>query len=206
MTTATLEDKLRTRAFELGFGQVRITCATLPGQVGARLDQSVADGFHGSMDWLAETAPRRRSPDAMWTGARSAITLAILTQDARDRLFGGLGMAWLLSRWRLPVAALVLGAVVWLLFPRIVAWGVHGHGTKLGAAMYLPWLVGWALRVLDGRSWRAVGMTGLLLGLQLLRVHVQITSEFDRVSVTIETFSRSASAWLCLAASAIPGL
>ena len=77
MTTATLENRLRTRALELGFGQVRITRATLPAQVGARLDQAVADGFHGSMDWLAETAPRRRSPDAMWTGARSAITLAM---------------------------------------------------------------------------------------------------------------------------------
>ena len=90
MTTATLEDELRTRAFELGFGQVSITPATLPPQVGARLDQSVADGFHGSMDWLAETAQRRRSPDAMWTGARSAITLAILSPQDRDRLMGGL--------------------------------------------------------------------------------------------------------------------
>ncbi|MCP4572414.1 MAG: YfhO family protein [bacterium] len=90
-------------------------------------------------------------------------------------LFGGLGMAWFLSRWRLPVATLVLGGVLWLLLPKVVAWGVHGHGTKLGAAMYLPWIVGWAWRVLDGGGARAVGMTGLLLGLQLLRGHVQIT-------------------------------
>ena len=90
-------------------------------------------------------------------------------------LFGGLGMAWLLGRWKLPLGAVLLGAVAFLLFPRIVAWGVHGHGTKLGAAMYLPWILGWALRVLDGRGWRAVGMTGLLLGLQLLRSHPQIT-------------------------------
>lgn len=90
-------------------------------------------------------------------------------------LFGGLGMAWLLGRWKLPLGAVLLGAVAFLLFPRIVAWGVHGHGTKLGAAMYLPWILGWALRVLDGRGWRAVGMTGLFLGLQLLRSHPQIT-------------------------------
>jgi hypothetical protein len=90
-------------------------------------------------------------------------------------LFGGLGMAWLLSRWKLPLGAVVLGALIWILFPRVVAWGVHGHGTKLGAAMYLPWIVGWSLRVLDGHKWRAVGMTGLLLGLQMLRGHPQIT-------------------------------
>ncbi len=90
-------------------------------------------------------------------------------------LFGGLGMAWLLSRWKLPFAALVLGAVIWLLFPKVVAWGVHGHGSKLGAAMYLPWIVASVWRVLDGHGWRAVGMTSLFLGLQLLRGHVQIT-------------------------------
>ncbi|MFO7609873.1 MAG: hypothetical protein R6X35_11885, partial [Candidatus Krumholzibacteriia bacterium] len=100
---------------------------------------------------------------------------APLTWLLAHLLFGGLGMAWLLSRWKLPVAALLAGAVAWLLLPKVVAWGVHGHGSKLGAAMYLPWIVGWAWRVLDGRGARAVAMTGLLLGLQLLRGHVQIT-------------------------------
>ncbi len=90
-------------------------------------------------------------------------------------LFGGLGMAWLLSRWKLPFAALVLGAVIWLLFPKVVAWGVHGHGSKLGAAMYMPWIVASVWRVLDGHGWRAVGLTSLFLGMQLLRGHVQIT-------------------------------
>ncbi len=90
-------------------------------------------------------------------------------------LFGGLGMAWLLSRWKLPFGALVLGAVIWLLFPKVVAWGVHGHGSKLGAAMYMPWIVAAVWRVLDGKGWRAVGLTALFLGLQLLRGHVQIT-------------------------------
>ena len=114
-------------------------------------------------------------PSVVFNFLQGSLGFPPLTWLFAHLLFGGLGMAWLLSRWRLPLGALVLGAVVWLLFPRIVAWGVHGHGTKLGAAMYLPWIVGWALRVLDGRSWRAVGMTGLLLGLQLLRGHPQIT-------------------------------
>jgi len=94
-------------------------------------------------------------------------------------LFGGLGMMWLLSRWKLPTAALLMGAVIFLMFPKVVAWSVHGHGSKLGAAMYLPWVVGWALRVQDSDTWarqlRAVGVLGLLMGLQFLRGHVQIT-------------------------------
>jgi hypothetical protein len=44
MTTATLEDRLRSRARELGFAQARITRATLPGHVGERLEQAVGDG------------------------------------------------------------------------------------------------------------------------------------------------------------------
>lgn len=94
-------------------------------------------------------------------------------------LFGGMGMIWLLSRWRLPTAALLLGAVVFLLFPKVVAWGVHGHGSKLGAAMYLPWIVAWLFKLQSTPDWprqlRAVAMLGLLLGLQFLRGHVQIT-------------------------------
>jgi epoxyqueuosine reductase len=78
MTTAPLEDRLRSPCPRTG---VRAGCA-LPvppcrAQVGERLEQAVGDGHHGSMEWLADTAERRRSPDAMWTGARSAITLAM---------------------------------------------------------------------------------------------------------------------------------
>lgn len=114
-------------------------------------------------------------PSVIFNFLQGTLGFPPLTWLLGHLLFGGLGMAWLLSRWRLPLGAVLLGTVAFLLFPRIVAWGVHGHGTKLGAAMYLPWIVGWALRVLDGGRWRAVGMTGLLLGLQLLRGHPQIT-------------------------------
>ena len=75
--TASLEDRLRARAAALGFDAVRITRASLPHEAGERLGQFVADGFHGGMDWLADTAQRRRSPDAMWPDARSAIVLAM---------------------------------------------------------------------------------------------------------------------------------
>ena len=75
--TASLEDRLRARATGLGFDAVRITRASLPHEAGERLEQFVSDGFHGGMDWLADTAQRRRSPDAMWPDARSAIVLAM---------------------------------------------------------------------------------------------------------------------------------
>jgi len=114
-------------------------------------------------------------PTTVFNFLQNQIRFVPLTWMLGHLLMGGLGMAWLLSRWKLPLGFLVLGAVIWLLFPKVVAWGVHGHGSKLMASMYLPWIVGWALKILDGGGRRAVGMTGLLLGLQILSGHVQIT-------------------------------
>ena len=114
-------------------------------------------------------------PAVVFNFLQDSLGFGPLTWMLAHLLLGGVGMAWLLSRWKLPTACLMLGVVIWLLFPKVVAWGVHGHGSKLGAAMYLPWITGWALRVLDGAGRRAVAMVGLLLGLQFLRGHVQIT-------------------------------
>lgn len=90
-------------------------------------------------------------------------------------LFGGLGMWWLLGRLGIAWPGRLLGAVVWLWSARLVAWAVHGHGTKLGAEMYLPWLVGLVWLILTSGGLRPVAMAALLLGLQLLRGHVQIS-------------------------------
>ncbi len=113
-------------------------------------------------------------PSVVFNFLQNALGFVPLTWMFGHLLFGGLGMVWLLRRWNLTRAEVLLGALIWLLFPKVVAWGVHGHGSKLGAAMYLPWIVGWTLRILDGRGLRAVAMTGLLLGVQLLRGHIQI--------------------------------
>lgn len=114
-------------------------------------------------------------PSIVLTFLQQKMNFPPMTWLLAHLFFGGLGMAWLLSRWKLPVGALLLGSLIWLMAPKIVAWSVHGHGTKVGAAMYLPWIVGWVWKVLDGKGALAIGMTGLLLGLQLLRGHVQIT-------------------------------
>ncbi len=90
-------------------------------------------------------------------------------------LFGGLGVWWLLGRWNVPWPARLLACLAFLWFARTVAWGVHGHGSKLGAAMYLPWLVGLTWEVLARGKLRAAALAALLLGLQFLRGHVQIS-------------------------------
>jgi len=74
-------DRLRrwldTAAAEAGFASLHITEATLPDSVAARLAEFLAAGHQGDMSWLAETAPRRAAPRAMWPQARSAIILTM---------------------------------------------------------------------------------------------------------------------------------
>lgn len=113
-------------------------------------------------------------PSVLFDFLQTRLGFPPLTWLLGHLLFGGLGMAWLLRRWGLSQGTILLGVAIWLLFPKVAAWGVHGHGSKLGAAMYLPWLVGWSLRIMDRGRWSSAGMLGLLLGLQLLRGHIQI--------------------------------
>lgn len=43
----------------------------------ARLERFIADGAHGDMDWLADTAARRGAPAALWADVRSVIMLGM---------------------------------------------------------------------------------------------------------------------------------
>ena len=72
-----LQDRIRREAASLGFDLCRFTHAQLPSTIGERLEQAVGDRHHAGMQWLADTLARRKSPQAMWPGARSAIMLAM---------------------------------------------------------------------------------------------------------------------------------
>jgi epoxyqueuosine reductase len=75
--TDTLRSKIAEEAKALGFNAVRFTSADAPAGTGDALDQFLAEGRHGDMSWLAETAARRKSPRALWPEARSVIVLAM---------------------------------------------------------------------------------------------------------------------------------
>ncbi len=73
----TIEERIRERARMQGFDAVGIAPARLPEDEGRRLEEFVSLGLHGTMDWMAETLPRRRDPTGMWPQARSAIVCAM---------------------------------------------------------------------------------------------------------------------------------
>ena len=114
-------------------------------------------------------------PSVVLNFLHDPLGLPPLTWMFAHLVFGALGMAFLLRRWGVSPAGRALGGLVWVLSPSVVSWCAYGHGSKLGAAMYMPWIVAGALEVLGGGGRRAVALTALTLGLQLLRGHVQIT-------------------------------
>ncbi len=71
------EDLIRAEALKLGFDTCRFADVTAAWPAGERLMDFVDAGRHGEMGWIDETKERRRHPQAMWDGARSAIMLGV---------------------------------------------------------------------------------------------------------------------------------
>jgi epoxyqueuosine reductase len=70
-----ISETIRAEARALGFDAVRITGAEGPEGGGARLQQFLDDGYHGSMAWMEARASWRADPRIMWPQAKSAIML-----------------------------------------------------------------------------------------------------------------------------------
>ncbi|WP_411289115.1 tRNA epoxyqueuosine(34) reductase QueG [Phenylobacterium sp.] len=80
------EDLIRAEAKALGFDLCRFTDLDDAWPAAGRLAEFVAEGRHGEMGWLADTADRRAHPRAMWGEARSAVVLGINYGPARNPL------------------------------------------------------------------------------------------------------------------------
>lgn len=69
--------ELRGRSHALGFDAFGIADAAsrpdLPGKLAAALER----GWHGEMDWMEQTAPRRKAPQGLWPEARSVIMVGM---------------------------------------------------------------------------------------------------------------------------------
>jgi epoxyqueuosine reductase len=64
-------------AQEEGFDSVGVTTPDAIPQAAPRLREAIAAGRHATMEWLADTAERRGSPDALWPEARAVIMLGM---------------------------------------------------------------------------------------------------------------------------------
>src|SRR5688500_20289048 len=83
---AALRVRLEEKARELGFCAVGFARADAAPASGERLRQWLADGAHGDMIWMEETAERRASPAGLWPEVRSIISLGMSYAPAADPL------------------------------------------------------------------------------------------------------------------------
>lgn len=87
----------------------------------------------------------------------------------------GLGVYLLLREWGVPFLIAAGAGILMMWMPNYVAIGAHGHGSQANAIAYMPFV----LLVWD-RVWRGKDVVFnfsalvILLGLQLLRAHLQI--------------------------------
>src|SRR4029077_10946036 len=70
---AALAEQARAHGFD-AFGVASPGAAP---ELKARLDNFIAEGAHGDMDWLATTAERRASPSVLWPDVHSIIMLGL---------------------------------------------------------------------------------------------------------------------------------
>jgi epoxyqueuosine reductase len=82
-----LKDLIRAEARAAGFDAARVTTPdALDARSGQRLAEFLQAGRHGDMEWMANTAERRRHPNDVWPEARSIVMLGMNYAPAGDPL------------------------------------------------------------------------------------------------------------------------
>jgi epoxyqueuosine reductase len=82
-------ESIRAFAITCGFDAVRFVRAAAADRAGEHLATFLAEGRHGTMEWMARHAERRAAPSALWPEAKSVIVLGANygpTADPRERL------------------------------------------------------------------------------------------------------------------------
>jgi epoxyqueuosine reductase len=72
-----IESRIKAEARALGLAAAGIARLDHDPETARRFDSFIAADLHGDMGWLSLTAARRRSPQALWPEARSAIMVAL---------------------------------------------------------------------------------------------------------------------------------
>ena len=81
-----LAAELKARALAAGFDVCRIAPAAASPETGERLRVWLAQGRHGDMDWMAQTAERRASPTALWPQVEACVMVGVNYAPAGDPL------------------------------------------------------------------------------------------------------------------------
>ena len=83
---ASLKERIRAKAAELGFVACGFARADAAPEAGPGLRDWLAEGRHGGMGWMEARAEERASPHGLWPEARSVIALGMSYAPASDPL------------------------------------------------------------------------------------------------------------------------
>jgi len=84
--TANVKAAIRAQALTLGFDAIGFAAARVSEQARRNLAAYLANGYHGDMGWLADTAARRGDPQVLWPEARSVVVLGLNYAPSGDPL------------------------------------------------------------------------------------------------------------------------
>ena len=83
-----LKTRLIDQALDAGFDVARVTGPGSAEAAAGAFDRFLDHGWHGTMDWLAANAARRRDPRVLWPQARSVVMLGMNYGPGSDPLEG----------------------------------------------------------------------------------------------------------------------
>ena len=89
--------------------------------------------------------------------------------------FGGLGMYSLLKYFKLDGYSSIFGGILYAIMPYMITMTVYGHGSQMMTACYIPWIMLYLFRIYDSDKLLDYIFLSLLISLQLLRAHIQIS-------------------------------
>ncbi|HTW34402.1 MAG TPA: tRNA epoxyqueuosine(34) reductase QueG [Rhizomicrobium sp.] len=83
-STADIRAEILAHAATLGFDAVRIASAEEAPDTREHLSAFLAEGRHGTMDWMEKNAEKRAAPVSLWPEAKSVVVVAQNYAPARD--------------------------------------------------------------------------------------------------------------------------
>ncbi len=89
-------------------------------------------------------------------------------------LIGAVGVAWLIRHLGGSAWVQLLGGIAFLLSPQLVVLGDVGHGSKLYAMCFLPWMLLALDRAFDKPTLGRLGLLGLAFTLLMFTQHIQV--------------------------------
>ena len=90
-------------------------------------------------------------------------------------IFGGLGTYSLLKFLNQDTLSSLFGSILFMFMPYMITMTAYGHGSQMMSATYIPWIILFLFKVSQKFNLLNLSILSILIGLQLLRGHIQIS-------------------------------